>query len=236
MKNKKLKLDIDELSNFDKADEDQIFDLSDESITEEISKIKKKKIDTLEIYKLLVDTRKFEIDNFWKRTVFFWGTIAILLAGYFSAKTSINYLIFVSYLGFFYNIIFSFSLRGSKYWQVHWETASVIYEKQLKFKLYSWRLKKQIYEDNKNVFYLLRPHKISVSKLTMILSDITILLWLILIMKDWNYLLSKNLLHFQFSWHSTFHPFTFVVIIVPLVCISYLVVFFAYKSKKNLKL
>ena len=34
----------------------------------------------INIYDKIFELRKFEIENFWKRTLFFWGTIAIIYA------------------------------------------------------------------------------------------------------------------------------------------------------------
>lgn len=231
-------LDIDEIPSTELSIEENLTeelpdDLTEVEIGKEIEELKNKQTEWLDIYKILVDTRKFEIENFWKRTVFFWGTIAILLAGYFNAKNSEHYLIFVSYIGLFYNLIFSLSLRGSKYWQEHWESASVIYERALKFRLFRWNLQDRITADNKNVFFLLRPYRFSVSKLTMILSDITIILWLILIIKDINFLDENNFLHFDFASKNTIDYFTTMVVLTPTLCFAYLAIFIFGGTKKH---
>ncbi len=136
-----------------------------------------------ELYQTIVDTRKFEIENFWKRTVFFWGTLAIIIVGYFKIEGVNKYSLFIALLGLFYNIIFSLSLRGSKYWQEHWEGTARAYEEALEFKVFRWKLKKRITEANKDVPRLIRPFKYSVSKLTMVLSDITIFVWFMLVVE-----------------------------------------------------
>lgn len=231
-------LDIDDLESSGLAvEENETEEVSDEltdsEIEKEIKELANKQTQWIDIYKILVDTRKFEIENFWKRTVFFWGAIAILLAGYFNAKNSEDYLVFVSYLGFFYNLIFSLSLRGSKYWQEHWEFASVIYERALKIRLFRWKLKERIYADNKSVFFPLRPQKISVSKLTMILSDITLFLWIILIVKDIKFLTGKNLLHFDFSFEYNVDVFTLAVVSIPIICLLYIILFLTKGTKPH---
>jgi len=38
-----------------------------------------------EVFKQIVDIRKFEIELYWKRTYFFWTIIASIIAGYFLA-------------------------------------------------------------------------------------------------------------------------------------------------------
>jgi len=202
---------------------------SDELMSQSLSNFDDEKTKLFDIYKIIVDTRKFEIENFWKRTAFFWGVLAIILVGYFNAKNSEEYLIFISYLGFFYNLIFSLSLRGSKYWQVHWEIAAIEHERHLGFKIFRWNFKDKIKEESSTVFPPLKPTKYSVSKLTMILSDFTIFFWLILMIKDFVYMFKNSLLHFDFcapckelcviDWY------TCGVITIPLIGILYLIVF-----------
>lgn len=238
-KNKKAateNLDVDELSSSNLSVENDIVEedvseLSDSEVQKELNKYSEKKLQIFEIYKIIVDTRKFEIDNFWKRTVFFWGAIGVLLLAYFTAKNSEDYLIFIAYLGFSFNFIFSLSLRGSKYWQEHWETAAEKYESGLEFKLFRWKLGKTIKDNNKEVLPLLRPYRYSVSKLTMILSDITLPIWLLLIIKDWNYLFKNSYLNFQFSLKNDFDFFTFSVILIPVINIVYLIMFFRSDKK-----
>ena len=174
--------------------------INDKLVAQDLQNLKEKEIEPFDIYKTIIDTRKFEIDNFWKRTLFFWGTIAIMLYGYFAADNAEKYLIFVSYLGVFYNVIFSFSLRGSKYWQEHWEKIAISYEKNIGFNLFKWNLKSSIDESNQNVFFALKPYRFSVSKLTMILSDITVFFWIGLVIKDINYLLNQFYLKMDLCW------------------------------------
>jgi hypothetical protein len=223
-------LDVDDISIesplIEESTNEDISDaLTDLEIGKEIENLAERKTEWLDIYKILIDTRKFEIDNFWKRTVFFWGTIAILLAGYFNAKNSEHFLIFVSYIGLFYNLIFSFSLRGSKYWQEHWEQASLSYERALKIRLFRWKLTNRIQEETSHEFFLLRPYRFSVSKLTMILSDITLTLWFILIAKDISFLLRNNFLHFDFALKNNIDYFTIAVFIIPTIYFIYLGIF-----------
>lgn len=201
--NNKENMEYDDLSQEQKENLQEEtgddFDLTQESIENEIKTLKEKEIDVIEVYKLIVEIRKFEIDNFWKRTLFFWGALAIIIAGYFSAKVNLEYLIFASITGFFYSMIFSLGLRGSKYWQEHWERTASTYEKGIGLKLFRWDLGKEIREENEDVFFLLRPYKHSVSKLTMILGDLSCIFWLLLALKDYQELGKKVHLHFTFT-------------------------------------
>lgn len=206
---------------------------------EEILKLEIESIKGIDIniYKEILELRKFEIENFWKRTLFFWGTIAIVLAGYFKADINDKYLVFISFLGIIYNTIFSLSIRGSKYWQEHWETMAVVYENTLKFSLLKRRTSKIIDNNNKSSF-ITYPYRFSVSKLTMLLSDITVLLWIMFWLKDLYKLHINKLVYFEFCCKNEFHPFTFSLILFHLIIGTYIYVFFKngkvfHKVNKN---
>ncbi|MDQ7959847.1 hypothetical protein [Flavobacterium lindanitolerans] len=177
----------------------------------------------INLYDKVLELRKFEIENFWKRTLFFWGTIAIVLAGYFSSKIEDKYLIFISLIGVLYNIIFTLSIRGSKYWQEHWETIAVIYENKLGFDLF--KSETSAYIDMKNRNVVTYPYRVSVSKLTMLLSDLTVIMWFFLWIKDIIVSCQKESLKFEFSCDSEFHMFTIYVILLHIVMIGYLILF-----------
>ena len=150
--------------------------------------------DPFETYKNLLDTRKFEIDLFWKRALFFWGFITVVGGAYISGKIPAANLFFVSIIGFLFSLIFSLSTRGSKYWQEHWELLIVKYEREKKFAIYRFGTGKIIKERNKKSCYL-APQRFSVSKLTMVVSDITAVAWLIAFIRDVSHLL---------EWHPQF--------------------------------
>ncbi|MCX6164872.1 MAG: hypothetical protein NTU73_08455, partial [Ignavibacteriae bacterium] len=72
-------LDIDDIPITEPSD------LTANQFQEEIENFEKIKDKAFDIYKIIIDTRKFEIENFWKRTTFFWGALAIIAVGYFNA-------------------------------------------------------------------------------------------------------------------------------------------------------
>lgn len=187
-------------------------------------------------YKLILDIRKFEIENFGKRTLFFWGTIGILFVGYFSSKNEqARYLICLSYLGFFYNLIFSISLRGSKYWQEHWEFMSAEFADLVKTKMFKQKVMKDIREHNidNGTFLLLRTERFSVSKLTFILSDLTILFWFGLVIKDLHLLYNLKLIYLSIDFSKSIHYFTLFVVLFPLISLTYIIYFFVSEIRKN---
>ena len=80
-----------------------------------------KNMKTLE---LADQVRRFEIDLFWRRSVFFWGFTAIALGGYAAAiKAERPGLQFgAGCFGLICGVAWTLVNRGSKYWQENWET------------------------------------------------------------------------------------------------------------------
>ncbi|MDD3323152.1 MAG: hypothetical protein PHS59_17100 [Paludibacter sp.] len=177
----------------------------------------------INLYDKVLELRKFEIENFWKRTLFFWGTIAFIYAGFFSAKLN-DYQIVIPLIGLLFNIIFSLSTRGSKYWQEHWETIAVIYENELEFDLFKHETRSLVKNNSKSVFT--RPYRFSVSKLTMLLSDLSVFLWLILWFQQVLILFEEKKLKFNFcAENATIHWFTVGIITIHILLIGYFIIF-----------
>ena len=177
----------------------------------------------INLYDKILELRKFEIENFWKRTLFFWGTIALIYAGFFKADLK-DYQIIIPLIGFLFNIIFSLSTRGSKYWQEHWETIAVIYENELCFDLFKHDTQNLVKKNSKSIFT--RPYRFSVSKLTMLLSDLSVLLWVILWVQQIILLFESNKLKFYFGFKNTeTHWFTIGIIMIHIILILYFIVF-----------
>ena len=170
------------------------------------------------------DLRKYEIDNLWKRTLFFWGTIVIVFVAYFKSGTPDKYSVLISLVGSIYTIIFSLSVRGSKYWQEHWESIAILYENALNFNLFKTHASGLIYSNNKS--WLTRPYRFSVSKLTMLLSDITAIVWLMFWIKDIYYLISEKFLKFDFgNVNREIDVFTISIVLVHFILLGYCIWF-----------
>ena len=181
----------------------------------ETSKNEELKIN-IDIYTKILDLRKFEIENFWKRTLFFWGTLAILLVAYFKQAGQDKYLVCLSLIGLLYNIIFSLSIRGSKYWQEHWEVKASEFENKLQFKLLN--------DDSWNPTFESRftyPYRFSVSKLTMLLSDLTVLMWFMFWLKDFINLFRYNYLKMKLNLSNSIDFFTVGVIVFHIILLLY---------------
>lgn len=85
------------------------------------------------------EIRKFEIDLYWRRTGFFWAFITIIYTALFATlckyieNTNYSFLAPVistlSGLGFFFSVAWHMINKGSKFWQINWETHVSLLEK-----------------------------------------------------------------------------------------------------------
>ena len=76
----------------------------------------------MEILKYAAEVRKFEIEKFWQRSLFFWGFIGVAFVAYaqLSAKNDASF--FVACFGVVCSVAWTLQNRGSKYWQEAWES------------------------------------------------------------------------------------------------------------------
>lgn len=122
------------------------------------------------------ENRKLEIQLFWQRSLFFWGFVAAALIGYVGAlKENAHLTIVFALFGLVCSIVWSQGNRGSKYWQEYWEK---------KVNFYQHHSTGNIFYDRKptipRLWEMFEGRRISVSKLTMALSDFTVFLWCVL--------------------------------------------------------
>lgn len=76
-------------------------------------------------FEFVVETRKFEIDLYWKRAAYFWTFIAVTFGGYAAMVGSENpksfQILIILCVGLLLSIAWYFSNLGSKKWQENWE-------------------------------------------------------------------------------------------------------------------
>ncbi|GGG62474.1 RipA family octameric membrane protein [Epilithonimonas arachidiradicis] len=138
----------------------------------------------LEFEKAL-ESRQFEISNFWSRGWFFGALILALIAGYFensSAKEFIFPPVCISFLITLFSLIQTLMNRGSKYWQERWEYITKNRESSLRIdvtKTMKYDNTEKYYIDrsilSKGESWLTRGQRFSVSKLAFIVWDIIFL-------------------------------------------------------------
>jgi len=70
----------------------------------------------LKKYDVALATRNFEIELFWKRSLFFWGFIASAFVGYATlVKEHLALAVLIACFGFVCSVAWSLVNRGSKY-------------------------------------------------------------------------------------------------------------------------
>ena len=124
--------------------------LKDLNDFKDLSKKEKK-----EIFNLAWDSRKFEIELYWKRAVYFWAFQAVALAGYFAVLSADEFseknhsLFYVNCIGFITSLGWYLINKGSKSWQRHWEKIVDILEDMVIGKLHKTGTTKKTFSVSK---------------------------------------------------------------------------------------
>lgn len=132
------------------------------------------------ILQYAADVRKFEIEKFWQRSIFFWGFIGAAFVAYAQlfGKYDRDLSFFVACFGLICSVAWTLQNRGSKYWQEAWEAKVESVESDvLGVNLFANREPLQ-----RKGFW--GAQTFSVSKLTIALSDFTVLVWIALAAKS----------------------------------------------------
>jgi hypothetical protein len=137
------------------------------------------------------DVRKFEIERFWQRSIFFWGFIGAAFIAFAALKRNdANYFynLIVACFGFVSSVAWTLQNRGSKYWQEAWEQkVEAVEQEVLGAPLFSnWEPLKRKGAWGASLF--------SVSRLAVALSDFVVFIWLVLLAVSFSSLLSASCL------------------------------------------
>lgn len=134
--------------------------------------------------KIALETRKFEIELYWKRATYFWAFLVTAFGIYSFIYRMDNtnnildknlLLIFSSSVGLLLSLCFYFVNRGSKYWQENWETQlDILLAKRI------GPVFTRVKNPTDGFWNLLRPYPFSVSKVNILLSILMIVIWIIL--------------------------------------------------------
>ena len=134
-----------------------------------------------EALKVALDTRKFEIEMYWKRATYFWAFIAATFTGFFVLLNSDNidnhrgFTILISVMGLFFSIGWNYVNRGSKHWQENWERHVAYLEDEVQGPLFKYVK----YPDTKFKQFN-KGYHFSVSKVNQLLSLMMVAFWFIL--------------------------------------------------------
>ena len=187
---------------------------------------------------IALDTRKFEIELYWKRANYFWAFIATIFAAYFLliAYNTGGWFIHsaVCLIGICFSFGWYLANRGSKYWQENWEAhIGVLSTKTIGDIFKHWL------RPNDRFRKLNGAYPISVSKINQFLSLVTFFIWVLLYIKSiFNWFVLKPIkdpiVSFLNSMYSKCNPLFFAIIILfSLLTIMILVLWWMFKFSKN---
>lgn len=131
-----------------------------------------------------LETRKFEIELYWKRTAYFWAFIVSVYIAYYNVFTMENHdaqevsfirpaaLLALSLLGCFFSLAWLMVNKGSKFWQKNWEKHVALLEDEIMGPLFKTHLS----SDSGSPINPFKEYDYSVSKVNMAVGLLIILL------------------------------------------------------------
>lgn len=156
--------------------------MNQEEYDEAFSKHKK------EALHVALDTRKFEIELYWKRATYFWTFIAVTFAGYGLVQRGSGdafLSLFLSCFGFVLSLGWVLANRGSKQWQENWEHHVDHLEDDEIGPLFKTSLPRsketEFFRRVGSVF--IGPGRYSVSKINQLLSFYITIMWTVLVLR-----------------------------------------------------
>lgn len=133
-----------------------------------------------ELLKIAMETRKFEIELYWKRANYFWLFVAAFFVAYYqtipsqSKDTELENILFIVG-GYFFSIGWYLANRGSKYWQENWERHITVLSRHLKAPIF------ELLKSNGNkIWELSKSYPYSVSRINQGLNLVVIFIWIVL--------------------------------------------------------
>jgi hypothetical protein len=131
----------------------------------------------LRAFQYAAETRRFEIERFWQRSLFFWGFIAAAFVSYATLsdpKYDPHLRQLVTAFGLVSSLAWTLQNRGSKYWQEAWEQKL----ERLEVSALGFALFSSIEPRKKTGIW--GGWQYSASRLTAQLSDFTVVIWVAL--------------------------------------------------------
>ncbi len=156
-------------------------------INEEYIKCYKGKEEIQKAFEIALETRKFEIELYWKRTAYFALFIGAVFVGYYSIllpnETNNNgnshLSLILAVLGYLLSLLWYMANRGSKYWQENWEAHIEELSTHLGIPIFG------IIKSRKHSIWNLREeYPFSVSKVNQMVSLIITFGWLMMLLKE----------------------------------------------------
>lgn len=201
-----------------------------------------------EAFKIALDTRKFEIELYWKRTGYFVLFIGAVFVGYYTIINTTDYtiiiinttkegiskyqkewlLLLLSALGFLLSLLWYMANRGSKFWQENWEAQIEELSTHLGVPIFGIIKRRE-----HSIRNLMQEYPFSVSKVNQMVSLIITFTWLLMLCKEIG--VFKLLENIPFSdWYKVLAGG--IVIMLSFLIIVYCKGFAAKESRKGDKL
>ncbi|WP_347141290.1 MULTISPECIES: RipA family octameric membrane protein [Bacteroidales] len=154
--------------------------LTSEEYIDKLNESKPDKNEWKELLKIAMETRKFEIELYWKRANYFWLFVAAFFVAYYQTipsenkQTEVENILFIVG-GYFFSIGWYLANRGSKYWQENWEKHIAVLSRHLKTPIF------ELLKSNENkIWELSKSYPYSVSRINQGLNIVVIFIWLVL--------------------------------------------------------
>lgn len=130
-------------------------------------------------FEYATETRRFEIERFWQRSLFFWGFLAVAFVGYSQLDKAGDWQarILVGCFGSVASLAWTLQNRGAKYWQEAWEQKVAALEMSV-LGTRSFRHTEKV-----ELAGWFGASRYSVSRLTIMLSDFVTLVWIALVLR-----------------------------------------------------
>lgn len=121
------------------------------------------------------ETRRFEIERFWQRSLFFWGMVAAAFVAFAALQEKdLTSQFLIGCFGIVTSTAWTLQNRGAKYWHESWEHKTHLLQRRV--------LGTDLFSNKEPVQFKgwFGASRFSVSKITVILSDASAVIWLAL--------------------------------------------------------
>lgn len=134
-------------------------------------------------YEASVKALYFELEQFWKRSLFFWGFIGAAFVAFAASNSHPSIQAALASFGFVCSVIWTLANRGSKFWFEEWERHLKVAQMDTTGPLYGTPAQDNAKDDLKRPFFerigrsVWKGRRYSTSKLAIALSDYIAIFW-----------------------------------------------------------
>lgn len=130
-----------------------------------------------------IETRKLEVDLYWRRASYFWTLSTVAFTGFFTLQNSVNApkesLVIVGCIGFLFSIAWLLASRGAKHWQANWEAQVEMLEDGVIGPLFKTSVKPE-----GSIWNPFSSYPFSVTKINQLLSLFLTIVWVVLVVQS----------------------------------------------------